>query len=56
VCGDGQQNNLVGGLSSHAVPTAKSNPHVLMVQSTKDRPRVDTPGVLNEPSNRRILV
>jgi hypothetical protein len=26
-----------------------------MVQSTKDRPRFDTPGALNEPSNRRIL-
>ena len=24
-----------------------------MVQSTKDRPRFDTPGALNEPSNRK---
>jgi hypothetical protein len=33
----------------------KSNPHVLMVQPTKDRPHFDAPGALNEPSNRRIL-
>jgi len=26
-----------------------------MVQPTKDRPHFDTPGALNEPSNRRIL-
>jgi hypothetical protein len=36
-------------------PYRKSNPHVLMMQSTKDGPRFDTPGALNEPSNRRIL-
>jgi len=33
----------------------KSNPYVLMVQSTKDGPCFDTPGAVNEPSNRRIL-
>jgi hypothetical protein len=36
-------------------PYRKSNPHVLMVQPTKDGPRFDAPGALNEPSNRRIL-
>jgi hypothetical protein len=38
---------------SAGCPYRKSNPHVLMVQSTKDRPRFDTPGALNEPSNRK---
>jgi hypothetical protein len=36
-------------------PYRKSNPDVLMMQSTKDRPRFDTPGAPNGPSNRRIL-
>jgi hypothetical protein len=36
-------------------PYRKSNPSVLMVQPTKDRPHVDAPGALNEPSNQRIL-
>src|SRR5262249_59763486 len=30
-------------------PYRKSNPSVLMVQSPKDRPRFDTPGVVNDP-------
>jgi hypothetical protein len=36
-------------------PYRKSNPHVLMVQPTKDGPHFDAPGALNDPSNRRIL-
>jgi hypothetical protein len=36
-------------------PYHKSNPHVLMVQPTKDRPHFDAPSALNDPSNRRIL-
>jgi hypothetical protein len=36
-------------------PYRKSNPHVLMVQPTKDRPHFDAPSALNEPSNWRIL-
>jgi hypothetical protein len=39
----------------YACPYRKSNPYVLMVQPTKDRTHFDTPGALNEPSNRRIL-
>ena len=41
--------------NSYDCPYRKSNPHVLMMQPTKDRPRFDTPGELNDPSNRRIL-
>ena len=36
-------------------PYRKSNPHVVMVQSAKDGTHLYAPGVLNEPSNRRIL-
>jgi hypothetical protein len=36
-------------------PYRKSNPHVVMVQSTKDGAHLYTAGVLNAPSNRRIL-
>jgi hypothetical protein len=36
-------------------PYRKSNPSVLMVQPTKDRPHFDAPSALNDPSNRRIL-
>ncbi len=36
-------------------PYQKSNPSVLMVQPTKDRPHFDAPNALNEPSNRRVL-
>jgi hypothetical protein len=36
-------------------PYRKSNPYVLMVQPSKNRPHLDAPGALNEPSNRRIL-
>jgi hypothetical protein len=38
-----------------ACPYRKSNPHVLMVQPTKDRPHFDARSALNEPSNWRIL-
>ena len=38
-----------------ACPYRKSNPHVLMVQPTKDRPHFDASSALNEPSNWRIL-
>ena len=36
-------------------PYRKSNPHVLMVQSTKHRPHFDAPGALDVPTNGRIL-
>ena len=36
-------------------PYRKSNPHVLMVQSTKHRPHFDAPGALDVPPNGRIL-
>ena len=36
-------------------PYRKSNPYVLMMQSTKDGTHLDAPSALNEPSNRRIL-
>jgi hypothetical protein len=36
-------------------PYRKSNPHVSMVQPSKNGPPLDAPGALNEPSNRRIL-
>jgi hypothetical protein len=36
-------------------PYRKSNPHVLMVQSTKYRPHFDAPGALDVPPNGRIL-
>jgi hypothetical protein len=36
-------------------PYRKSNPYVLMVQSTKDTPHLDSPSVLNDPSNGRIF-
>jgi hypothetical protein len=36
-------------------PYRKSNPHVLMVQSTKHRSHFDAPGALNVPANGRIL-
>src|SRR3974390_2511645 len=38
-----------------ACPYRKSNPHVLMVESTKHRPSFDTPVALNGPSIGRIL-
>jgi hypothetical protein len=40
--------------SGFGCPYRKLNPQVLMVQSTKHRPRFDTPGAVNEPSNRRF--
>jgi len=40
---------------SEAVPTAKSNPYVLMMQTSKNGTHLDAPGALDEPSNRRIL-
>ena len=36
-------------------PYRKSNPHVLMVKSTKHRPHFDAPGALDVPPNGRIL-
>ena len=51
--------NLRQGLVSEIVfkccPYRKLNPHVLMMQPTKDGPRFDTPSELNDPSNRCIL-
>jgi hypothetical protein len=41
--------------SDQACPYRKSNPYVLMVQPTKDRPHFDAPSALNGPLNRRIL-
>jgi transposase len=38
-----------------ACPYRKSNPHVLMVQSTKHRSHFDAPGALNVPPNWRVL-
>jgi Glyoxalase/Bleomycin resistance protein/Dioxygenase superfamily len=43
------------GYRSDTCPYRKSNPYVLMVQPTKDRPHFDAPSALNDPSNRRIL-
>jgi hypothetical protein len=43
------------GLDKGACPYRKSNPHVLMVESTEDRSQLDTPVALNGPSIRRIL-
>ncbi len=39
----------------YACPYRKSNPHVLMVQSTKHRPHFDAPGTLDVPPNGCIL-
>ena len=36
-------------------PYRKSNPHVLMVQSTKHGSHFDSPDALNVPPNGRIL-
>ena len=46
---------FVEAREDRACPYRKSNPHVLMMQPTKDGPRFDTPGELNDPSNRCIL-
>ena len=43
------------GFAAPGCPYRKSNPHVLMMQPAKHGSRFDTPGALNEPSNRRIL-
>jgi hypothetical protein len=45
----------VASAMADACPYRKLNPQVLMVQPTKHRPRFDTPGAVNEPSNGRIL-
>ncbi|MEJ2378752.1 MAG: hypothetical protein P8Y71_26350 [Pseudolabrys sp.] len=42
-------------IKKDACPYRKSNPHVLMVESTEDRSQLDTPVALNGPSIRRIL-
>jgi hypothetical protein len=39
-----------------AVPTVKSNPAILMVQSAQDRATDDIPGPLNAARDRGILV
>jgi putative ABC transport system substrate-binding protein len=41
--------------SVHGCPYRKSNPHVLMVQSTKHKPHFDAPGALDVPPNGRIF-
>jgi hypothetical protein len=41
--------------SVHGCPYRKSNPHVLMVQSTKHRPHFDAPRPLDVPPNGRIF-
>jgi CubicO group peptidase (beta-lactamase class C family) len=46
---------LMNGGELCGCPYRKSNPHVLMVQPSKNGPHLDAPGALNEPSNRRIL-
>jgi hypothetical protein len=46
---------LFGPMDRISCPYRKSNPHVVMVQSTKDGAHLYTAGVLNDPSNRRIL-
>jgi len=38
-----------------ACPYRKSNPDVLMMQTSKNGPHLDAPGALNEPFCRRIL-
>jgi hypothetical protein len=47
------QTTRVGRMAS--CPCRKSNPQVLMVQSTKHTPHFDEPGALNVPPNGRIL-
>ena len=41
-------------ISASGEPLRKSNPHVLMVQSTKHRSHFDAPGALNVPANGRV--
>ena len=57
ICGAPQSgfSKLILRIRSRTCPYRKSDPHVLMVQSTKHRPHFDAPGALDVPPNGRIL-